>query len=111
METLHLLFNLGVMYRNGGRGVPENDAEAVKWYRMATEQGDADAQFNLSNMYAKGQGVPTNNVKAYMWWSLSKAQGAEDVAANLDIVQKRMTTTDIAKAQALAAEWREKHNN
>ena len=98
------------MYYDGG-GVPKNDAEAVKWYRMATEQGDADAQFNLGNMYAKGQGVPTNNVKAYMWWSLSKAQGAEDVATNLDIVQKRMTTTDIAKAQGLAAEWWEKHNN
>jgi hypothetical protein len=111
METPHLLFNLGVMCRNGGRGAPENDAEAVKWYRMATEQGDADAQFNLSNMYAKGQGVPTNNVKAYMWWSLSKAQGAEDVATNLNIVQKRMTAPDIAKAQALAVEWREKHNN
>ena len=98
------------MYNAGG-GVPKNDAEAVKWYRMATEQGDADAQFNLGNMYAKGQGVPTNNVKAYMWWSLSKAQGAEDVATNLDIVQNRMHTTDIAKARALAAEWREKHNN
>ena len=36
-------FNLGVMYDNG-EGVPENDAEAVKWYRKAADQGDADAQ-------------------------------------------------------------------
>ena len=34
------------MYENG-KGVPQDDAEAVKWYRMAAEQGDADAQFNL----------------------------------------------------------------
>ena len=27
-------YNLGVMYANG-RGVPQNDAEAVKWYRLA----------------------------------------------------------------------------
>ena len=31
-------YNLGLMYDRGD-GVPENDAEAVKWYRMAAEQG------------------------------------------------------------------------
>jgi len=31
------------MYANG-EGVPENDAEAVKWYLKAAEQGFADAQ-------------------------------------------------------------------
>ena len=29
-----------------GRGVPEDDAEALKWYRMAAEQGNAPAQFS-----------------------------------------------------------------
>ena len=36
-------FNLGIMYDNG-EGVPENDAEAVKWYRKAADQGHSDAQ-------------------------------------------------------------------
>ena len=31
-------YNLGVMYANGD-GLPEDDAEAVRWYRMAAEQG------------------------------------------------------------------------
>ena len=31
-------YNLGQMYRNG-QGVPQDDAEAVKWYRLAAEQG------------------------------------------------------------------------
>ena len=38
----HAQFNLGIMYDNGW-GVPENDAEAVKWWRKAAEQGYADA--------------------------------------------------------------------
>nr|AOG62267.1 SEL-1-like domain containing protein [uncultured organism] len=38
-------YNLGVMYANG-YGVPENDREAVKWYRLAAEQGLAAAQYN-----------------------------------------------------------------
>ena len=38
------------MYVNG-EGVPENNAEAVKWFRKAADQGFADAQFNLGRMY------------------------------------------------------------
>ena len=43
-------YNLGLMYANG-EGVPEDDAEAVHWYRKAAEQGDANAQNNLGVMY------------------------------------------------------------
>ena len=39
------------------RGVSEDDAEAVRWYRLAAEQGHASAQFNLGVMYARGEGV------------------------------------------------------
>jgi TPR repeat protein len=31
--------NLGSMYHNG-QGVPKDDAQAVKWYRLAAEQGN-----------------------------------------------------------------------
>ena len=49
-------FKFGFKYRRGD-GVQENDADAVRWYRLATEQGDADAQNNLGGMYASGDGV------------------------------------------------------
>ena len=39
-------FNLGGMYANG-RGVPQDDAEAIAWYRRSAEQGQAGAQVNL----------------------------------------------------------------
>ena len=39
-----------------GIGVPKNDAEAVKWFRLAAEQGLARAQHNLGLMYANGTG-------------------------------------------------------
>ena len=54
-------------------------------------------------------GVPEDYVKAYMWWSLAKAHG-DKMARDLDIVKNDMNTDQIAKAQALAAEWLEKHN-
>jgi len=36
-------YNLGLMYANG-QGVPKNYKTAVKWYKLAAEQGDADSR-------------------------------------------------------------------
>ena len=44
------------MYYNG-KGVPQDYKTAVKWYTLAAEQGNADAQVNLGDMYRKGDGV------------------------------------------------------
>ena len=38
------------MYEEGN-GVPQDYAKAVKWYRLAADQGYADAQYNLGVMY------------------------------------------------------------
>ena len=44
------------MYGNG-EGVLQDDAEAVKWYRLAAEQGHSAAQASLGYMYANGEGA------------------------------------------------------
>jgi len=95
-------FNLGIMYDNG-EGVPENDAEAVKWYRKAADQGHSGAQSNLGYMYGNGEGVPENNIRAYVWWSMAKTQANTKAAGNLDILKPQMTKQQIAEAQAQAA--------
>ena len=58
--------NLGVMYTNG-EGVPEDDKQAVQWYRKSAEQGYADAQFNLGTRYSHGEGVPEDDNEAFKW--------------------------------------------
>ncbi len=103
-------FNLGVMYANG-RGVLKNDAEAVKWYRKAAEQGLVRAQFNLGVSYINGVGIPQNNVNAYMWLLLARAQGHQKAAEYTDSIKKHLTAADLSKAQTLASEWWEEHNN
>ena len=45
-------FNLGRMYTYGS-GVPEDYAEAVKWYRMAAEQGHEEAKGWVEYLEAK----------------------------------------------------------
>ena len=66
--------NLGYMYDNG-RGVPQDDAEAVRWYRLAAEQGNARAQFFLGGEYAAGDGVPQDDAEAVRWFRLAAEQG------------------------------------
>ena len=66
-----------------GKGVPQNDAEAVKWYRLAAEQGDARAQFNLGVKYAKGEGVPQDDTEAVKWFRLAAQQGDARAQNNL----------------------------
>ncbi len=75
-------FDLGLMYDHG-RGVPQNDAEAAKWYRLAAAQGNADAQNNLGVMYAHGRGVPQNDAAAVKWYRLAAAQGVAQAQFNL----------------------------
>ena len=75
-------YNLGNMY-DSGRVVPENDAEAVRWYRLAAEQGDAASQNNLGFMYARGEGVPENDAEAVKWYRLAAEQGHASAQFNL----------------------------
>ena len=55
-----------------------NYAEAVKWYRIAAEQGDADAQFNLGLLYNNGDGVTQNYTEAAKWYHKAAEQGDYD---------------------------------
>jgi TPR repeat protein len=62
------------MYARGG-GVPEDDVEAVRWYRLAAEQGNAAAQFFLGAIYSLGYGVPEDHAEAGRWHGLAAEQG------------------------------------
>jgi len=103
-------YTLGVMYAEGF-GVPEDDVEAVGWYRLAAEQGNAIAQNHLGFMYDNGDGVPQNFMLAYMWYNLAAAQGNEDAQGNKDIAESRMTREQIAEGQRLSREWLEAHTS
>ncbi len=95
-------YNLGNMYRTG-EGVPQNDTEAMKWFRLSAEQGYAAAQFTLGSMYFFGEGVPENNMKSYVWFSLAKANWDEGAWEAVEEIKSLMTAEQIAKGQELAA--------
>ncbi len=92
------------MYRKG-QGVPQDYAEAVKWYRLAADEWDKAAQFNLGSMYEKGKGVPQDYANAAKWYRLAADQGLEKAAKGLEVLEKSMTPAQLAEAQRLAREW------
>ncbi len=92
---------LGLMYYNG-QGVTQDYTAAVKWWRLAAEQGDVSAQTNLGGMYYNGQGVIKDNVYAHMWFNIAASSGNSASVKNRDIAARKMTAADISKAQDLA---------
>lgn len=46
------------------RGVLENMAEVVRWYRASMERGDSHRAFCYADMLAKGKGVPRDPAAA-----------------------------------------------
>ena len=62
------------MHANGD-GVPQDYSEAMRWFRLAAEQGHAEAQFNLGARYATGRGVPEDDREAVRWYRLAAEQG------------------------------------
>ena len=93
---------LGWMYYDG-EGVLQDYKESVKWYRLAAAQGSGDAQSSLGWMYEKGWGVIQDNTLAHMWYNLGNANGS-GITSFRDKIAKKMTPTDISKAQAMARE-------
>ena len=53
----------------------QDHGEAVRWYRLAAEQGLAVAQNNLGVLHEKGEGVLQDHGEAVRWYRLAAEQG------------------------------------
>lgn len=92
------------MYAHG-QGVPQNFIVAAGWYRCASDQGFANAQFQLGLMYDRGQGVPQDYVQAYVWLNLAVAGAGPERDQWIrirDAVLWKLTLMERQTAQTLA---------
>jgi len=102
---------LGLAY-GFGNGVAKDAVQAAKWYRKAAENGNVDAQYSLGACYAKGDGEAKDYVEAHKWFNLASAQGYERAKESLLIIERLMTTEQIAEAQRLVRELKlRKHSS
>jgi uncharacterized protein len=66
-----------------GKGVTQDDAEALKWFRNAGDQSSAVAQFDVGLMYAEGKGVRQDDAEALK--SFRKGAEKGSAAAQRDL--------------------------
>ena len=70
-----------------GIGVPEDHAEARRWYRAAAKQGDAGAQNNLAVSYTSSEGGERDLEEGMRWLRLAAEQGVDDARWNLEEIE------------------------
>ena len=58
-----------------GTGVPKDDLQAVRWWRLAAEQDQPYAQINLGILYYCGGAVVQNYAEAAKWYGMAAEQG------------------------------------
>jgi hypothetical protein len=97
-------YNLGLAYENG-QGVPKDEAQADSWFRKAAEQGNADAQERLGEMYSYGQGgIAKDETLAVSWFRKAAEQG--NAAAQNSLGVAYLTGQGgLAKDEAQAVSW------
>jgi TPR repeat protein len=90
-----------------GQGVPQDDAEAVKWYERAATQGSAKGQYQAGAVYARSAQVK-DPVQGYKWLTIaartlkSGPQGgitADQATTLRTLLEAEMSKDQIAKAK------------
>ena len=94
--------NLGMAYHKG-RGVAQDDEEAVKWFHLAAKQGVPEAQYNLGVMYNSGKGVKRDDAEATEWFRRAAEQGYAPAQNNLGMAYHK--GRGVAQDDEEAVKW------
>ena len=80
----------------------ENFEEAVKWWKMAGDQGSPKALYSLSGLYFQGKGAPKDLALAYAYYKLSKLVPPDKVKG----MAGTLTKPELTNAEKLASDWK-----
>lgn len=86
-----------------GQGVPQDDAEAVRWWKKAAEQGDVTAQGNLGTAYGLGTGVPKDTAESLRWHTKAAENG--NAASQFSLGMFYLQGAGVPKDEAEAVKW------
>ncbi|MBR0739837.1 sel1 repeat family protein [Bradyrhizobium liaoningense] len=89
--------DVALMYDRQG-----NSEEALKWWKMAGEQGLPAALFSLSRAYSAGKGTPRDLSLSYAYFKLSKVAPAKNVNEMASMLSK----PERENAERLVAAWK-----
>jgi uncharacterized protein len=96
-------YALGVALNFGTLGVAEDYVEAVKWFRKAAEQDNADAQYNLGQCFVIGEGVGKDFEEAAKWFRKAAEQQSALAQFSLGVCYDK--GLGVAQDDATAFTW------
>ena len=77
------MYNLGVWYENGEKGLAKDAAKSFEWYEKSHEAGDASGTGALGVCYLVGYGVPKCPVRSAMLLGEAAGRGSKAACYNL----------------------------
>jgi len=86
-----------------GFNVAKDYSAAMRWFRLAADQGNAEAQNSIGLMYLKGQGVPQNYTEAMRWYRRAANQGLPEARHNIGYLYAH--GLGVSQDCAVATEW------
>ncbi len=89
--------DVALMYDKQG-----NPEEALKWWKLAGDQGYPPALLRLSMAYSAGQAAPKDMSLSYAYFKLSKVAPPKNVNEMASMLSK----PDLEKAEKLISEWK-----
>ncbi|KAF9334667.1 hypothetical protein BG006_001752 [Podila minutissima] len=95
-------FTLGMMHQSG-RGTPQSDVEAVRWFLRAAELGDEDAQIHLASAYQRGIVISQDVFEAAKWYRKAADQGEARAQQNLEFMYQK--GLGVEQSNDEAASW------
>ena len=96
-------YALGRLYRHGGGGVAQDDAQVVAFYRLAAAHNFDGAQCDLGYMYDLGLGVAQDHAEALRLYQLAAAQGHPAALFNVAVCHE--FGQGVRKNKAAAIRW------
>ncbi len=93
---------LGELY-GGGLGVPQNDAKAAEWYKLAADRGDREAMFALAMLRLQGRAGPRDRDAAAKWLAAAAKLGHPLAAYDLALlyIEGQLFPRDFSRAAEL----------
>jgi TPR repeat protein len=87
-DNLDCFVTVGNIYYYGDGDLERDDDMAVKLYKVAADNGNADGQFRLGEMYRHGKGVEKNQDESVRLYKLAAAQKHEGAISRLTDMKK-----------------------
>ena len=102
-DDAYAIFNHGIYYREGIRGLPQDYAKALELFHRSGELGYVKAYVNIGYTYEFGRGVEVDKKKAKYYNELAAIGGDSQARYNLGCMEENVGNEDRALKHYLIA--------